>query len=175
MYFKTNLHNIEVVRDIVLLLMSMLLAATPTFGASSPNNIKDNATGMPARCRRTCTCHSHIGRRRRSNSLVLCAGSSAHDAVLAPLVGGGACTTFPFKSRGGGGHAGWLCVGCVLVIFVLCSAKSHKQAKVRLMVNIWHIGYCRKALVIARTISRLYGAVNVGIKEKRRKGSPHCT
>ncbi len=113
----------------------------------------------------TCTCRSHIRCRRRSNNLALPAGSSAHDAVLVPLVRGGACTPLPFESGGGGGHVGWLCVGCVLVIFVLCSAKSHKQAKVRLMVNIWHIGYCRKALVIAKTISRLYQAISVGIKE----------
>jgi len=105
---------------------SVLLAAAPTVGASNPNNIKDDAAGMPASCRHTCICRSHIRRRRRSNSLALRAGSSAHDAVLAPLVGGGACTTFPLESGGGGGHVGWLCVGCFLVIFVLCSAKSHK-------------------------------------------------
>jgi hypothetical protein len=37
---------------------------------------------------------------------MLLAGSSAHSAVLAPLVVGGACTTFPVESRGGGGHGG---------------------------------------------------------------------
>jgi hypothetical protein len=45
------------------------------------------------------------------------AGSSAHSEVLAPLVEGGACTTFPIGSRGGGGHDGRVvgagCDGCV--------------------------------------------------------------
>jgi hypothetical protein len=91
---------------------SMLLAAAPTVGASSPNNIKDDAAGMLARHRRICASRSHIGLRRHRNSLVFCAGSSAHDAVFAPLVGGRACTTFPFKSWGRGGHVGLLWCGC---------------------------------------------------------------
>jgi hypothetical protein len=37
---------------------------------------------------------------------VLWVGSSANSAVLAPLVGGGACPTFPVGSRGEGGHDG---------------------------------------------------------------------
>jgi hypothetical protein len=65
----------------------MLLAVVPTVGASSPNNIKDDATGMPAGRRCTHTSHSHNGQRRRSHSLVLCAGSSTHGAVLTPLLG----------------------------------------------------------------------------------------
>ncbi len=65
--------------------------------------------------------------------LALLVGSSAHSAVLAPFVGGGACTTFPVGSRGGGGHDGrvvgagcdgcvwgcafWLCVCCKPLLF----------------------------------------------------------
>jgi hypothetical protein len=64
---------------------------------------------------------------------LLLVGSSAHSAVLAPLVGGGACTTFPVRSRGGGGNDGrvvgadcdgyvwgcacWLCVCCKPLLF----------------------------------------------------------
>jgi hypothetical protein len=65
--------------------------------------------------------------------LVFQVGGSAHSAVLAPLVGGGACPTFPVGSRGGGGHDGrvvgagckgctwgcacWLCVCCKPLMF----------------------------------------------------------
>ncbi len=65
--------------------------------------------------------------------LALQAGGSAHSAVLAPLVGGGICPTFPVGSRGGGGHDGrvmgagcegcvwgcayWLCVCCKPLLF----------------------------------------------------------
>ncbi len=38
-----------------------------------------------------------------------------------------------------------------------------------MMVNLWHIGYRRKALVIARMINGLYWGVNIGIMKKRRK------
>jgi hypothetical protein len=75
----------------------VLLAAAPTVSASSPNNIKDDAAGMPVGLRYTHTIHSNNGQRHCSHSLALHAGSSAHGAVLAPLVGGGACTTFPVK------------------------------------------------------------------------------
>jgi hypothetical protein len=48
---------------------------------------------------------------------MLLAGSSAHKAVLAPLVEGGACTTFQVGSRGGEGHDGRVvgagCDSCV--------------------------------------------------------------
>jgi hypothetical protein len=110
-----NLLAPEFDKDVVLQYIAatrVLLAAAPTVGASSPNNIKDDAAGMPARRRRTCTFCSHIWRSRCSNNLALCAGSSAHDAVLATLVRGRACTTFPLKNGGGGGHVGWLWCGC---------------------------------------------------------------
>jgi hypothetical protein len=105
---------------------SVLLAAAPTVGARSPNNIKYDAAGMPAGRRCTHTSHSHKGQRHRSHSLALCAGSSAHGAVLAPLVGGGACTTFPVKIGGGGGHGVRLWYGCGVWLFVLCRAESQR-------------------------------------------------
>jgi hypothetical protein len=103
----------------------MLLATAPTVRASSPNNLKDDVPGMLAGCRCIFTNHSHNGRRRRCNSLALCAGSTAHDAVLAPLVEGGACTTFSVRIGGGRGHGVQL--WCVIV-FVPCRAKTQKQA-----------------------------------------------
>jgi hypothetical protein len=103
---------------------SVLLAAAPTVGASSPNNIKDDAAGMPAGLRCTRTINSHNGQRRSNHSLELRAGRSAHGAVLAPLVEGGACTTFPVKIGGGGGHGVRLWCGCGVWLFVLCRAKS---------------------------------------------------
>jgi hypothetical protein len=67
------------------------------------------------------------------DGLALLTGSNTHSAVLAPLVGGGTCTTFPVGSRGGGGHdervvgagcdgcvwgyARWLCVCCKPLLF----------------------------------------------------------
>ncbi len=87
---------------------SVFLATVPTVGASSPNKLKDDAAGMPAGLRCTRTIHSHNGQRHRSHSLALCAGSSAHGAILAPLVGGKACSKFPVKIGGGGGHGVWL-------------------------------------------------------------------
>jgi hypothetical protein len=58
-----------------------------------------------------------VCRKRSKDCLALWSGSSAHSAVLAPLVGGGACPTFPVGSRGGGGHDGRVvsagCEGCV--------------------------------------------------------------
>ncbi len=38
-----------------------------------------------------------------------------------------------------------------------------------------HIGYCQKALVIARMINALEWGLNVGFSLKRRSGCPHCT
>ncbi len=60
-------------------------------------------------------------------------------------------------------------------LFVLCSEKLYKYANVRMMVNPGHTGHRQKALVIARMTKGLYWVVNVGIKEKRRNGLPHCT
>jgi hypothetical protein len=105
---------------------SVLLAAAPMVCARSPNNIMADAAGMPAGLRCTHTSHSHNGQRRCSNSLALCAGSSAHGAVLAPLIEGGACTTFPVKIGGGGGHGVRLWCGCGVLFFVLFGAKPHK-------------------------------------------------
>jgi hypothetical protein len=63
--------------------------------------------------RNDCRGHSKICRKSSKDCLALLAGSSAHSAVLAPLLGGGACTTFPVGSRGGGGHDGRVvCAGC---------------------------------------------------------------
>ncbi len=51
----------------------------------------------------------------------LWAGSSAHRAVNAPLVDGGACTTFPVGNRGGGGGEAMIGGLCRLVVRVwLC-------------------------------------------------------
>jgi hypothetical protein len=127
----------------------MLLAAVPAVSAStsSPNNLKDDAPGMLAGCRRMCTSRSHNGCRHHSDSLVHHASGSAHGAVLAPLVGGGARTTFPVRIRGGQGHGVRLCV----VVFVLCRAKTQRQAKDWTILHLWHVGYCRKAFVIVRT------------------------
>jgi hypothetical protein len=44
---------------------------------------------------------------------------------LPPLLGVEHAPHSHLKVGGGGGHVGWLCVGCTLVIFVLCSAKSN--------------------------------------------------
>ena len=134
---------------------SVLLAAAPTVNASSPNNIKDDAAGMPAGLRCTRTSHSHNGQRCCSHSLVLRVGSSAHGAVLAPLVWGAACTTYPVRIGGGGGHGVRLWGGCGAWLFVLCRAKTQTQANDWTILGLWHIGYCRKALVIATRISAL--------------------
>jgi hypothetical protein len=53
-----------------------------------------------------------------SNSLALCAGSSTHGAVLAPLVEGAACTTYPVRIGGGRGHG--VRLWCVVVLVVVC-------------------------------------------------------
>jgi hypothetical protein len=87
-------------------------------------------------CRRrssNCSVRSNICSERGKECLALRAGSSAHSAVLPPLVGGGACPTFPVGSRGGGSHdkrvvgagcdgcvggcACWFCVCCAPLLF----------------------------------------------------------
>jgi len=61
--------------------------------------------------------------------------SSAHSsAVLAPLVGMGACPTFPGGIGGEGGHDG--------ICFLLNNSKKLPPK----MGFIWHIGHRQKAL-----------------------------
>jgi hypothetical protein len=98
----------------------MILATAPAVSGSSPNNLKDDAPGMLVGRRCMCTSHSHNGCRRRSDSLALCASSSAPGTVLAPLVGGAARTTYLVRIGGGGGRGLQLYV----VVFVLCRAKT---------------------------------------------------
>jgi hypothetical protein len=65
------------------------------------------AYGRPGEC----IVRGIISSERTKDFCALWAGSSAHRAVNAPLVDGGACTTFPVGNRGGGGHdvGGGLC------------------------------------------------------------------
>ncbi len=52
----------------------------------------------------------------------------------------------------------WLCV--------FCSVPEHKPL---FPVEPWHIGYCRKALVLSKTILVLYWCCDLELKEKWRK------
>jgi hypothetical protein len=65
----------------------MLLTAAPTVGASSPNNIKDDAAGMPARRRRTCTFCSHIQAVVVATAWRFVQGAAHMMQYLSPLLG----------------------------------------------------------------------------------------
>jgi hypothetical protein len=108
----------------------MLLANVPAVGASSPDNIKDDAAGLLAGRRCMCTCRSHNGHMCGSNRLVLWAGSSAHNAVLAPFVGVGAREEEEEEAIVGG------CVVVGLCIFVIFGDTSHRLAKNRTILHL---------------------------------------
>ncbi len=55
-------------------------------------------------CSNSCHRRGKICHKRSKDYLARGAGSSAHSAVFFPLVGWGACPTYPVRSRGGGGH-----------------------------------------------------------------------
>ncbi len=97
--------------------------------------------------------------------LALCAGSRAHNAVLAPLVGGGACLTLPVWRRRRP-MMGGLCilVVCELhTLFFLLGSHAYVRQNIG---KQGHIGNCRKGLFKTNQLIALNWGESVGFNKK---------